>query len=269
MELQIEDIKSTSLEVLKQIHEICVNESIKYSLAYGTLLGACRHKGFIPWDDDIDIVMLREDYDRFSEYCSCHDTPFSFKSVTTDDKYHYLFAKACNKKTIVEELYGNRNDCDLGVYVDIFPIDFIGDTEEVAIKELSKTKLLRSLLVAYNWKTYFRSNTSRWYVEPFRFLFFIISRFININNVEKKILKHYSNNTKTKYVANSVDNTYGNREIFLLDLFNDYTLIEFENFKFYSISNYDEYLRKLYGNYMELPPIEKRVTHHTFLAKWK
>ncbi len=269
MELQIEDIKSVSLEVLRQIHEICESEKIKYSLAYGTLLGASRHKGFIPWDDDIDIAMLRNDYDRFISYCSSHEVPFSLKTVDSDKKYHYLFAKACNNNTVVEEIYSNRDKCELGIYVDIFPIDYIGDTEEVSKKNLDSTSFLRNLLVAYNWKSYFKSNTGKWYVEPVRLAFFFISRGINIHKIENKIQQYYLKINGTKYVANSVDNTYGKKEIMPAEYFEEYELIQFENYEFYSIKKRDEYLKRIYGDYMKLPPVEKRVTHHTFLAKWK
>ena len=136
--LSMDEIKLIELEILQYIHDFCVKNDIKYFINYGTLIGAVRHKGFIPWDDDIDICMFRKDYEKFIDLFSKDDGIYKILSLETDDKYYNNFMKVINSKTKIED-ERNYKTYDLGIFVDIFPIDSFDD-----LKLVEKTYKLES-----------------------------------------------------------------------------------------------------------------------------
>ena len=268
--ISIDELKKIELDILRQIHEVCTQNGFRYSLAGGTLLGAVRHGGFIPWDDDIDIFMPRPDYEKLIEYCKTHQTPFKLICNETESKYSYLFAKAVNPNTVIIEEGSNRTKVDLGVYVDIFPIDGLGGDYESATKKFNKSKFLRELLVAYNWKKYFRSKTRSIIYEPIRLMMFLISRFVRHSKIINKIQRIYrpEDFENSNYSA-CICGAYRLKEINSKEVYSNFTDIEFEGEKFKAITNYDAYMKSIYGDYMKLPPKEKQKSHHTFVAYWK
>ena len=269
-EINLEEMKKIELRTLEEIDAICKKNGFRYSLCGGTLLGAVRHKGFIPWDDDIDILMPRKDYDAFVKYCVGNDTPFVLLCAETEPNYGYIYAKAIAKDTVIVEKTANRRHVDLGVFVDVFPLDGMGHDLESAKKTFNKTRFYRELLVASNWKKFFRSKTRSWIYEPIRFAFFILSRFAK---QDKLIDKIQSTARKTDFdssvYAGNLGGTYRFRETMETSIQNEFIDIEFEGKKFSAMKNYDKYLTNLYGDYMQLPPEEKRITHHTFDAYYK
>jgi lipopolysaccharide cholinephosphotransferase len=265
--ITLEELKTIELSVLKDIHAICIKENFRYSMCGGTLLGAVRHQGFIPWDDDIDIVMPRPDYEKFIEYCQTHETPFELLCNKTNSNYGYLFAKAMAKNTVIIEEDIDVAKIPMGVYVDIFPVDGLGQTLEEARKNFKTKRFARELLVAANWKHFFRSKTKAWYYEPIRFAFFLLSRFVSKKRLVDGIEKYYSkwNFDDAKFVA-CVCGMYRTREITIQESYTQIIDMKFEGEMFCGLKNYDECLTRFYGNYMELPPEEKRKTHHSFVA---
>ena len=157
--LTLEEIKEIELATLKQLCQLCEEQGLRCFLVGGTLLGAVRHGGFIPWDDDIDVGMPRDDYERFIDYCLTHEVPFQVLCNRSNPKYGYLFAKVMNKETILQELVGNRYSIEMGVNIDVFPIDGLGNTYDEAISVMNKTRFFRELLVAANWRKYCRSKS--------------------------------------------------------------------------------------------------------------
>lgn len=264
------EAKKILLSVVQEIHKICEENQFRYTLIYGTLLGAVRHQGFIPWDDDLDIAMPRPDYQRFVEYCRTHDTPFSLKCIETDSRYGYLFAKACDKNTVLIEKHANRHGVDFGLYVDIFPIDGLGDTTKDAQKKLASMRLGRELLVAAQWRHYFKSTTHPWYYEPIRFCIFLISRFVSHEKLIRKITQQYEavDVDRAKYVG-IMCGAYRNREIMERDVYLEFCDTQFEGVRLRSLQNSDRYLTTIYRNYRQLPPEEKRVARHTFSVYYK
>lgn len=268
-EIDLGQLKKIELDLLVAVDGICKKENLRYSLGGGTLLGAVRHKGFIPWDDDIDIMMPRPDYTAFIEYCTQNDTPFSVRAWETDKSYVDMSAKVFNTDTRLED-ENIQNSDKMGVFIDVFPIDGLGDTYKDARKAFRATSFKRELLNAAQWKTFFKSKTHPWYYEPFRFGFFIISRFVNKSRLFSKIRRRYVkiDFNAVKYAA-AVGGSYREKEILPQKVFSELTELPFEGYSFKAVSDYDAYLSSIYGDYMKLPPEDKRVAHHTFKAYYK
>ena len=269
-ELSLENMKEIELRTLGEIDAICRENGFRYSLCGGTLLGAVRHKGFIPWDDDIDIFMPRKDYDAFVKYCVENETPFSLLCTETNKNYGYIYAKAIAKETVIVERAANRCNLELGVFVDVFPLDGMGHDLESAKKNFNKARFYRELLVAWNWKKFFRSKTRSIVYEPIRLAFFLLSRFARPDKLIEKIQSSARKiDFDTSVYAGNLGGTYRFRETMETAVQNQFVEMEFEGKSFFGIKDYHSYLTNLYGNYMQMPPEEKRVTHHNFDAYYK
>ena len=268
--IELEEVKKIELDLLISFDEVCKQENLRYSLTGGTLIGAVRHKGFIPWDDDIDVCMPRKDYNLFIEYCKENTTFFGLCCSETDKEYGKTFAKCFDKRTILNEYNCNRWNCNLGIYIDVFPIDGMGNTYEESIRRYNKKQFLREIIVASAWKKYFRSSTKSIIYEPIRLLFFIISRCMNHNKCIQKFTDFYSQMScdDVKYSSN-VSGAYRKKEICESSIFTEYSICEFEGHFFNCFKEWDKFLTHIYGDYMKLPPIEKQISHHNFDAYWK
>ncbi len=268
--ITLDELKKIELNTLIEVDALCEKLGLRYSMCGGTLLGAIRHGGFIPWDDDIDIFMPRSDYNKLIEYCRNNETSFSLLCNELNEKYGYLFAKAMDKNTVIYEPNSNPTNIDMGVYIDIFPIDGLADDYESSVELFNKTRFKRELLVAKNWKRFFRSKTRAWYYEPIRFAFFLLSRFASRRRLIKSIQRVYPADTfdKSEYAA-TVCGGYRLKEILKRSIYDTYTELEFEGHKFKALADYHTYLSSIYGDYMQLPPENKRVTHHMFEAYYR
>lgn len=265
-ELSLSEVQQIELDLLLAYHSICQANNLRYSLGGGSLLGAIRHKGFIPWDDDIDVMMPRPDYERFIGICKTRDTGFNLITYDTVREYNGLFAKIWDPATLIQdERMGVTYK--MGVNIDVFPLDGLGDSEEEALRIFKKTAWNRELLNACVWKRFFRSRTHSILVEPIRLAMFVLSRFADPKKLLRKVdaenLRHPFDQCA---YAGCVCGSYREQEIMTRDTFENYIDLVFEAETFKGIQNYDEYLTKHYGDYMQLPPKEKQATHHTYKA---
>lgn len=265
-ELSLQDIKEIELSLLEQFHSICQDQGFRYSLTGGSLIGAVRHQGFIPWDDDIDVFMPRPDYDRFIKYCYRRELPFRLITYETVKGYNGLSAKLSDLSTIILDDVVAEN-YEMGVNIDLFPIEGLGNSKKEALKLYNKTVWQRELVVAAAWKKYFRSKTHSLFIEPIRLIMFFFSRFVD----PKKLLRGIDAENRSYsfddcLYAGDIAGNYRKKEIMEKRVFETFIDVEFEGRMFKAIENYHEFLTNIYGDYMILPPEEKRMTHHTFKA---
>lgn len=258
-ELTIDETKRIQTEVLSAVDSFCRDNNIKYSLSCGTLLGAVRHKGYIPWDDDIDICLYRDEYNRFiNTFPETYKGVYKLKSIERECTYDRPYAIAYDDSTILIE------GKDIwGVKIDIFPIDDVPDDEDERIRYDRKRRRLQKfyLYTSINeGKTWFKTL----FFKGLRFLTLLYSR----RRIAEK-LDSLSQLHNGKGYSRCYENSAGygvNERPYKKSIFNDLVLYQFEDKNFLGFSDADSYLRATYGDYMILPPIEERVTHHNYKA---
>lgn len=265
-EIASEDIKRIELEVLDYISEFCEKNEIRYFLSFGTLLGAVRHKGFIPWDDDIDICFLKEDYIKFiTEF---NDPTGRFKLIAPEKskECNFALAKVFDSNTLLIE--NVTHPVDLGIYVDIFPLDYGLSDFSSTLSYFEKTTIIRKLLLLKRLKT----NRQRiWYKNIVIVLVRMLTCPLTETYLVSKLVKYYekTGNSNPKYVMQTRVLANSKTQIYKKEIFDGTTKLEFEG-KWYSAPiGYKEFLKTRYGDYMKLPPIEERITHHDLNVWYK
>lgn len=267
MEISIDELKHIQrieLKLLIRFDEYCRTHQIQYFLGGGTLLGAVRHNGFIPWDDDVDVMMTRENYDKL---CSLWEQEFDdgiyfFQTSHTDPSYHDHMAKLRLKNTLYET-YNNLKfpQMQKGFFVDIFPHDKTVESNFVQHLHIFFTKLARSMIL-HKW-----FNTPMQYYGRHKVACKIMTGFIRLVPISFLEWIHYKvttlfDNKPRKYLHDG----YGehiDHGAFDKTILDESILIEFEGYKFPVPKRYDEYLIFSYGrSYMKLPPAEEQVPHH-------
>lgn len=268
-EISLEEAKQLSLKVLCMIHEVCRENHLTYSLTGGTLLGAVRHKGFIPWDDDIDIMMPRPDYMRLIDIVSHrNDLGFYFISKETHGlKYPYLSGKACHKNTRIIERDVKETEMPLGVYVDVFPIDGVGNYYFLSKLRCRITEILNGLRITRSWTVYQKSRRSSRVYEIVRYVCYLASKVLRERQIEHLLsLCICKNRFETSKYAARLGSNLHNACIFPVETYRCTKELDFEGKKFSAIEDYDRFLTCFFGDYMQLPPVEKRVRHHNYVA---
>lgn len=248
----VQEYREIQMNILDRIHKYCEENNLMYSLSSGTLLGAIRHKGYIPWDDDIDIYMPRDSYNRFIKNFGVQDGHYQLIDHNNRNPYHQTFAKVIDTNT---EGYEQGSPIpDLGIWVDVFPID-----------GMPNNKFLRALLMPF--KRFFsmiiqsgiKGNRitlkylfCRYFPIPFSWRYglfdFIITRW-----------------PKSELICNLSSGGPLKDRSFPKDCFSSMIDINFENRKYKAMKGWDQYLKATYGEYMKLPPEEQRI-HHDFIA---
>lgn len=254
-EITVEENKKIALDILIKVAEFCDKNNITYFLTDGTLLGAIRHKGFIPWDDDVDIMMPRNDYEKFLQIFKDQGnlklaTPYDEEPLT-------YFTKIYDDTTIKDEgiKYGKRGP--IGVDIDIFPMDGYPDDEKEFLKDYKKRKRLLSLAYISLFNRKVKSIKD--------FVKIMLRKFLNTKKLLNKycrIAKQYDYNRSNLVGIHAVCD--GLRCRHKKEIFSEKVKIEFEGHKFWAPKDYHQFLTDKYGDYMTPPPKEKQVTHHEF-----
>lgn len=255
------EVKDLSLKILKDIDLFCTENNLTYYLAYGTLLGAVRHKGFIPWDDDIDIWMPRPDYERFISSYGHKDSRYQVVSHIKDNKYPFFFAKVHDTNTILE--IETTFKFHLGLYVDIFPIDAIPSDKKIQKKHIKSYNFYRNIYTIKAIKYRKGRNVLK---NLLLFASRTITSLIPISFLPKKIDKISGAYNYADYELASIAVAPAHRLILDKQLFSTPIKLQFEDMDANVPVGYVEILSKIYGNYLDLPPIEKQVSHHAQVA---
>lgn len=259
---ELNSLQSRLLKMLEWFHNYCVTNDIKYYVAEGTMLGAARHQGYIPWDDDVDVVLPREDYEKLLEIFKEKIDDYVIETPYSEaEDYRYTFAKLYDTTTTVVEHMAK--DCKRGIYIDIFPLDGIGDDlkeSRVNFKRVDRWNMfLMTRTCALRKKRKFYKNVAIVLAKM------VPSCFINEKKLAQKIDKLSASfgYERSKYVVNHAS-TYREKEIMEKAIYGKPTNYRFENITVWGVENFEEYLSRLYGDWRKLPPIEKRCSAHDF-----
>ena len=265
-QILIDELKVIQMDILSAVDDFCNKNHIRYSMSCGTLLGAVRHKGYIPWDDDIDIYLPREDYKRLIDnFPKLYMGNVKIASLERDFIWERPYAKAYDDRTILQEnvlVKGN-----IGVNIDIFPIDDVPDDDS----EWHKYDRWRRFLQKMYWMKYLPIKKERGLIKNgILYLVRILTCFYTRRKwsqiLDRLAQKH--NGKGYRRCFECCQGLYLKRP-FSKSLFDNLIDIQFEDRRYKAYADYDAYLRNGYGDYMQLPPEEKRVPHHDFVAYWK
>ena len=266
-----EEQKEVMLNILVKFSDFCEKNNLRYFLDAGTLLGAVRHNGFIPWDDDIDVNMPREDYERFLKLLETRNYLLSNKiKVELPQDHLHAYAKICDERTYLIE-YPEKYPMRVAVYVDLFVKDGIKD-DSWKSKMLCKKSEILGLIQWFNkFSIYAWKNDNSIIKRIVACLGRIIIKDPNypVRMQDKLIQQNAINNpiSQCKYVTTLTNGEF--HKIAPKECFESHIMMDFENKKFRCPTGYDTYLKCLYpGDYMQLPPEEKRV-HHNIEVYWK
>lgn len=262
---KLERIRKLELEIMEDIDKICKENDIKYFLVGGTLLGAARHQGFIPWDDDMDIGMLREDYDKFRKVCPESLRPhLSYQSYIDEPTSHYVFDKVRLKDTYFSTKFSNRyDDIQNGIFIDVLVFDKtanskIGQKMHIFLLKMWRRAInIRWVNVARKGIHYRKTKLllPLMRLVPFKLYHLCLDA----------TLKLFSKSKRSKYLLDGVGLNL-HRGAFPAEWFGDFVDMKYEDATFKAPAGYDNYLKMWYGeHYMQLLPISERLSDHKFM----
>lgn len=272
IQLTTQDIQRISLEIFLDVHDFCLKNGIKYFMSGGTLLGAVRHKGFIPWDDDIDLFMLRPDYDRFIKLYK--SDRYHLLTMETDKDYFLPYAHVVDfDQTVIEYDYYPFSRKKTGVKIDIFPLEAVSNDEREFDRQFNKGCKL--------WTMFCRTRTVFWQFskdKPLKYnLGLLARRIVTLGGRMVFYLSHLIDNNARKYEFGTTDYVallsfpvMRAKQRHRLDVFSETLLLDFEGHKLCAPIKYEEFLTTAFGpDYMTPPPPDQRIGPHTMRIYYK
>ncbi|BAK48506.1 hypothetical protein CXIVA_25380 [Clostridium sp. SY8519] len=266
--IDIDEQKKMCAQILHYVSDFCEKHGIQYTVAYGTLIGAIRHKGFIPWDDDIDILMTREEYNKFYNLFSKEDTGI-YKIVSTENssEYPFNFMKVHDTRTVLYE--ENFKKSYYGIYIDIFPLDYVPSDENERLNRISKIQKIYFLEAFKIRKRAKRSNVLKTIISDIVYLFLNFLPASFLCKMIDRMIKQCNDSSDKQYLENIASQTYYKKEKYPAKWFEKTQKMPFEDFEVNVTTEYDNVLKTVYGNYMEFPPVEQQVYRHGTTTYWK
>ena len=261
-QLTVDQYKETILEILVRIDQICKENNLKYMLFYGTLLGAVRHQGFIPWDDDIDIIMPRKDYDCLRTIIQNKDYGLNFICIETNPDMIYYWGKICDTNTIMYEKNFKHVE-GYGAFVDVFPYDYAPDEDRKRNAQQRWLRLVGKLLTHSCRTGYERAASIK--TNLLRRIGLIAGNIISTETILKRLNKYIQsfNEEPTNHYRIGWGDTFEKKEL------DGFSVVTFEGHEMYGPSDVDAILTKLFGDYMTLPPEKERVNRHQLNCYYK
>lgn len=263
--MTLRESQLAALETLKEVDKICNKIGVQYFLMFGTLIGAIRHKGFIPWDDDLDIAMLRPDYDKFVNYCINHKLEgYSIDNYLTIKGIPFGITRFCNLNYLVEfNRYSSYKTS--GAFIDIYPFDGLGPSGDLWWNEHDKERF--ELFIDINLAGLQLTQRKNVLTFLYRLPRALMKKYKGTNFYIEKL-----NNLSQHFTVAESDFVYYPMwlevpKIIKLkkEYFSDCIKTDFENFSAPIPRGYDEILKEIYGNYLELPPENERHTEHGYV----
>ncbi len=244
------------LDILLAFDKMCAEHGLRYCICYGSMIGAVRHKGFIPWDDDLDVAMPRPDYDKFIAHASeWLPKPFEFVCAENDPDYPLPFGKIQDASTTLIErphLYYLG-----GCYIDVFPYDAFADNKLVRWWQCTRYSFYRKCLYLVHRDPYRHGR------GPSSWIPLLVRKMYTMQGLQKRIRKILTKNDydKAKYASSY---TAGYNKALPKEISDNFGPYEFEGHIVQGMVKYDPYLKTMYGDYMQIPPEEKRVQHNFY-----
>lgn len=265
--LTMQENQQAAIGVMKKLDEICRELGVSYTLTYGTMLGAVRHSGYIPWDDDLDIMLPRADYDQLIAWCLEHEQelmPYKLFTPETVADYPYMIPRFCDTRYEIET--ENEKNCGMGAFVDIYPLDGIGNTREEALATLRKRARFSSLYFLSTRMRCERGMTKSPLKRLIKLPAFWAAKLIGKKWLGKQLLAmgKKCDWENSRYVGCVIWDTETETGLFEKDWFAQTQVMPFEQEQFRVITGYDAFLSRMYGDYMQLPPEEDRIAHHFY-----
>lgn len=263
----MEQVKYAQLDLITELDRICKKHDLPYFMVGGTLIGAVRHNGFIPWDDDIDVGMLWEDYQKLRQACDQDlDPAYMLHDWYSDPNSPHPFFKLKIRGTHYREELSGNSKMDDGIFIDIFPFDNVPDNKLAQRLQAMERKIIRKILLV---RCGFVLDGGS---LPKKIVYGLLKVLSYIRSVEgwkkrfEKVRTRY-NNKKTPFVVNMCGAYSYEKEKKPRTMMENTVSHAFEDRQFSIPADYDTYLRGCYGDYMQLPPEEKRVgIHHVQLV---
>lgn len=252
-------LQQTQLEILLEVTEICNRNKLKYFLIGGTLLGAVRHKGFIPWDDDLDIAMPRKDYEEFIKICKTElSDKYFLHHYSTDDKYWLPFLKIRKNNTIFDEEMIEAIECHKGIFIDIFPLD--NANKQTSIFQDIQVKICKSLTTIIMIKRKIKFNRKIKLSTKLMASLIGIIPIKTLNRIQTYIMS-LNKHEEAKFYLNIGSNYNYIKQTIEKDRYLPATKLEFEKYYFSAPKDWDYILKRIYKDYMVLPDEKDRYTH--------
>ncbi|MBP3203631.1 MAG: LicD family protein [Bacteroidales bacterium] len=267
-EIEIDEFRDILVDITEKIHQFCSQRGLRYFIGYGSLIGAVRHKGFIPWDDDIDLGMPRPDYEIFLKTFNGTFADTEVIAPEINPHFYMPFANVYRKGTLLKEEIATHHGFPVGVKVDLFPIDGAPADDAQYRKRRSRIDqwirilFYKNVLLSHRWKKdkvlWFKTLVWKIAISP-----------LSIPYIQRRIraLATANDFESSEYADKLSFPNPGNTRV-KRSVFEHYIDVEFEGHVFKAPRDYDVYQKAIYGDYLSLPPVSQRVRYHGFHAWW-